>query len=337
MARMQQEHQKLDARREASSAMAKMPYRFWVPAGESKEIVIVDEGITFARNEHACKNPRTQRFDLFLPCIAEHANCPACATHPDKQPYFAAFLTVLDLSEYEDQQTGETVYFSKRLLEIKPMQQKKFMRLQQQHGSLRGMVLTMTRDSKKDARIGNDIEFNGEVLSDEDLEQYVREYTDRQDKVQTVIGYEPFDYEELFPDMSEEQLRAICNGAPEPGSRAFEQEELDGAGDGFSDDDAPASTATRRPARGGTPAPASRSAAPQRAGTRPARREEPEPEPEEAPVRRATRTPAPVAGSRAAVRGALRRTPAPAVEQEEVADEPPARSISAARAALRRR
>ncbi len=333
MARMQQEHQKLDARREASSAMAKMPYRFWVPPQESKEIVIVDEGITFARNEHACKNPRTSRFDLFLPCIAEHANCPVCSAHPDKQPYFAAFLTVLDLSEYEDKETHETVYFSKRLLEIKPMQQKKFMRLQQQHGSLRGMVLTMTRDSKKDARIGNDIEFNSEILSEDDLEQYTRTYVDRQDKEQTVIGYEPFDYEELFPDMSEEQLRAICNGAPEPGSRAFERDELDPeTGDGFSDDEAAAPV--RRPARGSAQAPAGRSATPQRAGTRPARREVEEAEQEEAPAPRGQRTPPAVAGSRAAVRGALRRTPA--AEEQEPEDTPPARSIAGARAALRR-
>lgn len=314
---MQKEHQKLDARREASSAMSKMPFRFYVLPQSSKEIVIVDEGITFARNEHAVHNARTGRFDLFLPCIAEQANCPVCAAHTDKQPYFAAFLTIIDLEEYEDKNTHETVYFSKRLLEIKPMQQKKFMRLQQQHGSLRGMVLTMTRDSKKDARIGNDIEFNGEVLTEEELGQYERVYMDRNDKEQSVIGHEPYDYEELFPDMTEAQLRAICNGTPDPGSRDFEKEEL-GTGDGFGDDATETAAPARRAARGAAPAERS---APQRAGTRPARMEEAD---EEAP--------APHVGTRQALRS---RVPAATEPVEE--DAPPARSIASSRAALRRR
>lgn len=311
-ARMQKEHQKLDARREASTAMSKMPFRFWVTPGETKEIIIVDEGITFARNEHACKNPRTQHFDLFLPCIAEVANCPVCATHPDKQPYFAAFLTIIDLTPYTDKTTDEEVPFSKRLLEIKPMQQKKFMRLQQQHGTLRGMVLSMTRDTKKDARIGNDIEYAGERLSEEDLQTYVRIYTDRAGKEQEILGYEPFNYEEIFPDMSEEQLRAICNGAPDPGSRAFENEELgDEADDGFGDAPAPA----RRAARGTTAPQRTPQRVPQRAGTVPVRRE------------------APLVDN-------LKDDEIPFEEGgEEAAETPPARSssIAASRAALRHR
>lgn len=311
MARLQKEHQKLDARREASSSMSKMPFRFWVEPGSSKEIVVVDEGISFARNEHACKNPRTNRFDLYLPCIAEVANCPVCAAHPDKTPYFAAFLTILDLTPYEDRNTGEEVPFSKRLLEIKPMQQKKFMRLQEKHGSLRGMVLTMTRDSKKDARIGNDIEYAGEVLSEEDLATYVRVYEDRSGKEQEVLGYEPFNYEEIFPDMSEEQLRAICDGAPDPGSRSFEDEALNDGGDGF-DDDAP--TTTRRPARAAAvpsrAAPTSRTPAsrtPQRAHTRPARQEEAEEDVVEGEEEVAGERPPPRSSSLASQRAALRR------------------------------
>lgn len=320
-ARMQKEHQKLDARREASTAMSKMPFRFWVTPGESKEIIIVDEGITFARNEHACKNPRTNHFDLFLPCIAEVANCPVCEAHPDKQPYFAAFLTILDLTPYVDRTTNEEIPFSKRLLEIKPMQQKKFMRLQQQHGTLRGMVLTMTRDTKKDARIGNDIEYAGERLSEEDLQTYVRVYEDRNGKEQEILGYEPFNYDEIFQDMSEEQLRAICNGAPDPGSRAFENEELgEETDDGFGDTPAaPTRRAARPPVASGraipaTHAPAVATRTPQRAGTVPMRRE--------LPVDNLQDDEIPFDGG-----------------GEEAAETPPARSssIAASRAALRHR
>lgn len=311
--------------------MSKQPFRFYVEAGKSKEIIIVDEGITFARNEHALKNPRTGRFDLYLPCIAEHCNCPVCSAHPDKQPYFAAYLTIIDLTEYETND-GETVYFTKRLLEIKQMQQKKFIRLQEQHGSLRGMVLTMTRDSKKDARIGNDIEFSGEVLPEEDLQQYERTYTDREGKEQVIIAHEPYDYEELFPDMTEQQLRAICNGTPEPGSRDFDD---DAHGDGFDgDDDQPATT--RRPARG---------AAPQRgAGTSPVRREveheevEEEAEEERPATRRAA---APTVRRTAAAPQRTvptRRAPPRGQEEAEEEEVPPPRGTSVAerRAALRR-
>jgi hypothetical protein len=334
MARMNAEHKKLDAKREASAATAKQPFRFYVEAGKSKEIVIVDEGITFARNEHALKHPRTGRFDLYLPCIAEVANCPVCSAHPEKEPYFAAFLTIIDLTEYDDSD-GNPVYFSKRLLEIKPMQQKKFMRLQQQHGSLRGMVLTMTRDSKKDARIGNDIEFNGEVLSEDDLATYERSYIDRQEKEQVIIGHEPYNYEEIMPDLSEQQLRLLVNGKPDAGSRDFERQELDDgdAGDGFEDD-------TQRPQRRAPRGSAQQRGndAPQRARTAPARQEADDDRADDdaPPQRTGSRTPPPrTATTRANLR--QQRAPEPEPEEEEQEAPPPRRSIAQARQALRRR
>lgn len=208
--RIDEEQTKQTARKEARQATFGAPRRFFVMPGESREIVIVDEGLSFARHEHALKNRETNRYDLFVPCLDEHCNCPACADHPDSRAYFAVYLTILDLTPYETAD-GTQVEWSKKLLVAKPTQQKKLARLFNQHGTLRGMVLQVTRDGEKDAAIGNDIEFI-EFMPEEELLEYETTYTDRDKKVHEIIGHEPVDYEDVFPEMSEEQVAAISSG-----------------------------------------------------------------------------------------------------------------------------
>lgn len=221
--RMQEEQERAEARREANKNRVREPFRFFCSVGETREIVIVDDAPDFFRYEHQLKDARTKRWSLFTPCVEATANCPVCAAS-DRPSYYAMYLTIIDLTPYTNGD-GEEVEWSKKLLVVKPAQQKKIARLFEKHGTLRGMRLEMTRDGEKDASIGSDIEFI-EFMEDDELAEFVTEYTDKENKTHEIIGDEPYDYEEIFPEMTEKQLRAIVGGAAPIGNREDDDREL---------------------------------------------------------------------------------------------------------------
>ena len=303
--KMQEEEERSLARKEAASMNASMPFRFFCPIGETREVVVIDAEPMFFRYEHNLKDARSNRWSIFCACVNESANCPVCKVS-ERPSYFAMYLTVIDLTPYESEKHG-TVEWSKKLLVVKSAQQKKITRLWERHQTLRGMILSMTRDGEKDASIGNDIEFV-EFMEEEELATYetVYEYEKDGKKVtKDILGHEVFDYDDLFPMPTEQQLRAIVGGKPEAGSR----EEGN-------------SVVGRRGARGDDwdEAPAAR--------TRPARRgaaEEPgAEEPDDAPPPRRGAVPARgAAPARAAAPAGRRAAP---VQDEDEAEDPPQRA-----------
>lgn len=223
LVKMREVQEEQESRREASQMNAGMPFRFFCEAGgATKEIIIVDYHLeeVFWRFEHNMKDKRSGKWNIFTACINENANCPACK-EADRPSYYAMYLTIIDLTPYTNKD-GIEVPWSKKLLVVKSAQQKKITRLADRHdGNLRGMILAMTRDGDKDASIGNDIEFV-EYMDEDALATYETSYEyESQGKRHTkqVIGHEPFDYDALFPMPTEQQLRAIVGGRPEPGSR----------------------------------------------------------------------------------------------------------------------
>lgn len=355
--KMEEEDERQAARREAAAMNTNMPFRFFCPVGETREVVIVDNAPDFFRYEHNLKDTRSGKWSIFCACINESANCPVCKVS-ERQSYFAMYLTVIDLTPYESEKHG-VVEWSKKLMVVKAAQQKKITRLWERHGTLRGMVLSMTRDGEKDASIGNDIEFV-EFIEEDELLSYENSYTyqkDGKDTTKDIIGHEPCDYDELFPQPTEQQLRAIVGGRPEPGSR----DEADGiagrrsagsrrSGEFDEPEAAPARTrsAFRAPARSEEPesrAPTSRRGF----AARPAPAEEAyeqEPavargaasrrtaraEPEELPERAS----APRSVARARVEPPARGRTAPAREEEPEVPQRSATSLAERRRALRR-
>lgn len=323
--RMKEEEVKAEARKAAAQASMKEPFRFYVKPGQSADIIIVDEAPDFFRTEHALMNPRTKRFNLFVPCIDEHTNCPACAVS-DKPAYFAMYLTVIDLTPFTNG-AGEEVEWTKKIMVVKATQQKKIMRLYEKHGTLRGMELTMTRDGDMDAAIGNDIEFQG-FVPEEELQEYVTEYTDKEKKVHEVFGDEPFDYEDIYPDQSEKEIAALVGGRSsrdddddEPAPRRSASRRASRNDDEEEEEEAP-----RRPSRSGS------RAAPTRASRRPAAEEVEEEDEEEAPApRRSARRAAVEEEEEPAPRRSSRRA-APVEEEEE--EDAPAPRRSSRRAAV---
>lgn len=337
--RAEEEERLAAARREMAKSNANMPFRFFCRPGESRQVVIVDEAPDFYRHEHNAKDARTGKWSLYFPCLKEAANCAGCKTL-DRPSYYAMYLTIIDLEPYTNRD-GEEIPWSKKLLVVKLQQQKKFTRLLERHGTLRGMVIQLTRDTEKDASIGNDIEFV-EFMEEAELGEYVTsyEYEDSQGnkKVKDIVGYEPFDYDELFPPMTEQQLRAIVGGSAEPGSEEHDDRAIGrrrGRGASEFDDDAP--PARTRPARRAAEVEEEPADPPQRTRRRvveePAEEEVVE---ETAPTTRLARRPAAApAPARAVARRAAR--PDPEAEEEPV-EEParPASSLAERRRLLRR-
>ena len=332
--RAEEERERQDALDKQRREQQNQPFRFRVNAGKTAQFIVVDELPDFHRFEHNIKNPRTGKFDIFTGCTKEWDNCPACQAQ-GRESYYALYLTVIDLTPFETR-NGEKVEFSRKLLVVKPAQQKKFYRayerMKKDGENMRGALFEVHRDGDKDASIGNDIEYI-EHVSEKELKSYTRSWKDQEGKRHTEVCSEVFDYDALFPEPDSDQIRAIVGGEPTAGSRAHEERELGGSSRRASrsrddddddvpatprgrrardedEDEAPARGASRRPSRGkedpdadgdadDAPPPRSRRARP-----------DPEDEPDDAPPPR---------------RGARAARPDPE-------DEPPARRTGRTRA-----
>lgn len=206
-------------------AQSNMPFRFFVMPGETKQVIVVDDKPDFFMYEHSLKDDNGKYGRKFCGCVKETANCPVCEA-TNRESYYAMFLTVIDLTPFKTRD-GAEVEFSRKLLVVKPAQQKKFQRFYNKEGSLRGALFDMTRDGDKDSAIGNDIEFV-EFVPDEELESYVRSWKDKDGKKHNDTCHEPYDYEALFEEPDEAKLRALVGGRPAPGSRESDDRELGG-------------------------------------------------------------------------------------------------------------
>lgn len=224
-ARTDDELQRAKDRQEQRRAQANKPFRFYVPVGQTRQFIVCDDAPDFFLYEHALKDAEGRWGRLFSGCIREFANCPVCRTS-ERESYYAMALTIVDLTPFETRD-GDTVEFSRKLLIVKPAQQKKFLRFFQKEGTLRGALFETTRDGDKDATIGNDIEFL-EFVSEDEMDTYTREWKDREGKRHSENCAEPFVYEEVFDEPTEESLLALVGGDPVPGSRAANERELGG-------------------------------------------------------------------------------------------------------------
>lgn len=220
MRRTDEELERQKQRAEERKNSTNKPFRFFVPVGETRQVIVCDDKPDFFMYEHALKDSEGRWGRVHTGCIKEDQNCPVCQSS-GKESYYAMMLTVVDLTPFETRD-GDTVEFSRKLLVVKPAQQKKFLRFFNKEGSLRGALFDMTRDGDKDSSIGNDIEFV-EFVPEEEMATYVRSWKDKDGKKHTEACHEPFVYEDLFEEPTYEKLAAIVGASPMPGSRAAER------------------------------------------------------------------------------------------------------------------
>jgi len=235
MDRVDDELAQQKVRKEEAMKKAGQPLRFFMKPGETKEIVILDDKPDFFMYEHTIKDPRSGKWGLNLPCIKEHDNCPVC--EEVKESIYTMFLSVLDLTGFEDSK-GNWHEFSRKLLCVKPSQQKKYIRKYTKEGTLRGAIFEVTRDGDMDANIGNDIEFMEFMDEEELINDYISEWKDRDGKKHVENHGEVIDYEDLFDEPTAESLRAIVGGKAPPGSgsRRQREKELDNSDDGWDEE-----------------------------------------------------------------------------------------------------
>ena len=210
-----------DAKRRQEEA-GKNPFRFYLDVGDEKSFIILDDEPKFLRWEHEEWDARNKRMNHYG-CVSATDNCPACDALEYKS-YFAMYLTIIDLTRFKTKKTKETVEFSKKLLVVKQNQHKVFWRKFDSAGSLRGMLVNSYRDKKNEARIGGTLDF-GEVLTEDELEDYISEYEDRDGNLKTE-DVEPYDYMDLFPETTLESLEDVFGSGPAAGSSREARREL---------------------------------------------------------------------------------------------------------------
>lgn len=161
------------------------------------------------------------------------------------------------------------------------------------------------------------------------METYTRSWKDKDGKKQTEVCHEPYVYEDLFEEPTEENLRALVGGRPSPGSRAADDAALgrparsrgttktrEAATDDWEDDtDQRTYAGDKKPARTRKSSDTVGEEPPARTVRR--GRQEEEPEEQEEPARR------PARGAPARGRDDTQRvTRRPRTEEPEEADEP---------------
>jgi hypothetical protein len=223
---MREDQERIKQRRAMRSAAGSNVRRLWMPENSERKIVVLDMQPDFFRFEHALMNPESGRNDLYTDCTSANDTCPVCM-NTDSNPYYAMYMTVIDLESYEDK-NGNLVEWNRRLLVVKSGMQKAWTREADREGNLRGLVYTLYRDKRTDANTGNQIELDTEQerYTEEELAAFVRTWKDRDNKTHEEDCSQPYDYDEILPPQSSSELAAIVGAPAVPGSRDAEEEEL---------------------------------------------------------------------------------------------------------------
>ena len=136
------------------------PNRLWIPPGESRELVLIDdEPVTVY--EH---NPKINNsWKNWMTCLKGIEDpCPACEILGENTRYYVGYFTAVDCSKWKDRR-GNTHQYELTLIGAKLKSMKMFRRKKDDETALAGHLWKATRDSKDDAIIGNDWERKREV------------------------------------------------------------------------------------------------------------------------------------------------------------------------------
>lgn len=204
------------------------PFRFYMKPGEQKQILVLD-----ATARSAC----FYEHDIFIAsqkqsynesCPKEFDLCPICQmaerggqNSPFKQPYYVMMLSIIDLTPYQ-KRDGSIIPWSRKLLPCKAQSQDFFDRLEASQGGLRGVKLLMTRPTNDTVRIGLP-EFMQKHTEEEILASFSHPEMKGKDgsvyKLANADCY-AYDYAELFPQPTGEDIRTRWGGDAPAGSAA---------------------------------------------------------------------------------------------------------------------
>ena len=203
------------------------PLRFYVKAGDTTDIVILDDSMEsgLAFYEHNLQDGEG-RWSIYEPCLKDlGVACPMCV---EKASSYVLFLSCIALKPYTTKK-GTVVPHSKMLLQIRITQFDMFRQLEEsaknEGKSLRGMVLSMKR-SKTDSkapRIGEPAIGKGgkvyDIISEEEiLSLFGHDALTSQDGAITYReeneDTQPYDYDAVFPRPDVNAIIARHGGKP---------------------------------------------------------------------------------------------------------------------------
>jgi len=232
--RQQHERQTVeDQRRQQERADGYAPFRFFLPSPEKQgvtreqleaNIVVLDDAPTFAMFEHSFPDPKTGRWGkgaFTVPCLSGDSHCPACDAD-SKDPYFALFLSIIDMTPYTNK-NGQLVPFTKKLLVVKNKNQGWWFRQYERRGTLRGMQVLMVRDSAQGANHGNPefIELHDEqAIIDSFSHPEVKSQDGQRVIKQANEDCFAYDYGRIFKKPTYEELAERFGTGPVAGSRS---------------------------------------------------------------------------------------------------------------------
>lgn len=212
--------------------------RFWLKAGDSAELVVLDDEKGFFIHEYEIFDPVKKRasYETVRPDTEYDPLQQLVGVDTRfKDPYYVMYLTVMDLRPYTDKQGNERSH-SKKLLPIKKMQMAKFKRYYEKYGTYRGLILNMVRDNNKQAKIGDpewvdpddfretDSEFSGQkILSEDEIFEFFGHDAVIGQDGKTVIKEKdadcyPMDYRDVLKPASVDELCRRWGATPNVGS-----------------------------------------------------------------------------------------------------------------------
>lgn len=149
---VEKEQQRLDS--------AVGPGRLWIPAGQQKDIVCVDDD-PFCVHEH---NPKMNgNYRNWMTCLRNaYEEVVCCQQLGPNSRYYCGYVTAVDCSKWTDQRGNEHQY-EMRLIQLKMKALKKYRRKKDEKGSLVGTMWNFHREDNRSPTCGDEWEFKRDV------------------------------------------------------------------------------------------------------------------------------------------------------------------------------
>lgn len=148
------------AREEARQQASQTPNRFWVPVGERREVVFVDDD-PMSIYEH---NPKLNgSWRNWMTCLKDIEDpCPACDIFQEKSRYYVGYLTCVDVTKWVDKKGNahqfELSFFAAKLGSMKKLK-RKIEDAKEAERSFAGSLYRSSRDTDKEPSSGSELEY----------------------------------------------------------------------------------------------------------------------------------------------------------------------------------
>jgi len=148
------------AREEARQQSSQTPNRFWVPVGERREVVFIDDD-PVQLYEHNPKMGGTWR--NWMTCLKDIEDpCPACEVFGEKTRYYVGYLTCVDVTKWVDKKGNahqfELSFFAAKFGTMKKLR-RKIEDAKEAERSFKGSLYRASRDTDKEPSSGSELEY----------------------------------------------------------------------------------------------------------------------------------------------------------------------------------